>query len=258
MTSLHAMAISDMIGSKEFEKPLRRMGVPVELHSLKAMKYADFAVTMPKGPDGDPFTIGVERKTTSEMFGAVQDSRFIGHQLPGLIRTYDLVVLLIEGWTTIDKASGCLMMGQWEAGHGKGRHLYEPYKKFELTLQLKARLIVEHTKGRGETTHFLHALHRWTQKPWDQHRSAYKVESREVDAAILSERTMRRQTFAQWPHVGWKRSKQVSEYFPSVLAAATATRAEWQAALGIKDGATIVSNIRRFLRGKEVHDAKAS
>lgn len=249
--------ISDMVGSREFERPLRRMGSPVTLRRLKQMPFADFAITMPKGPDGREFTIGVERKTIAEMLGAVQDSRFIGHQLPGMITTYDAVIVVVEGWTRIDRASGCLMMGQWEAGFG-GRHLYEPFKKFLITLSMKARVTLEATSNKGETTHFLHALHRWAQKPWSQHRSAYKVESREVDAAILSERTMRRQTFAQWPHVGWHRSKRVSEYFPSVLDAAVAGPREWAAALGMKEAGKIVSDIRRFLRGKEVRDAKAS
>lgn len=249
------MLVDDRIGSVEFQQPLRRMGVTARVERLK---FADFAVTMPKGPGGRPFHIGVERKTVSEMLGAVQDSRFIGRQLPGLCTTYDAVIVVCEGWTNIDRASGVLMMGKWEAGFGGGRHLYEPFKKFHLTLQLKARVIIEATKNKGETTHFLHALHRWAQKPWSEHRSAYKVESREIDAAILSERTMRRQTFAQWPHVGWQRSKRVSEYFPSVLDAATASGHDWCQALGMKEPGKVVSDIRRFLRGKEVRDAKAS
>lgn len=249
--------ISDMVGSREFKSGLQRMGSPVKLRTLKQMPFADFAITMPRGPDGVPFEIGVERKTIVEMLGAVQDSRFIGHQLPGMITHYDAVIVVVEGWTTIDRASGCLMMGQWEAGFG-GRHLYEPFKKFQITLAMKARVMLEPTRSKSETTHFLHALHRWAQKPWSQHKSAYKVESREVDAAILSERTMRRQTFAQWPHVGWYRSKRVSEYFPSVLDAAVASPDEWCAALGMKEPGKIVRDIRRFLRGKEVRDAKAS
>lgn len=248
-----ALLVDDRIGSREFHKPLRRMGVPARIQRLT---YADFSLYI-HGPNG-PLHVGVERKTVTEMLGATHDNRFVGKQLPGLLKTYDLVVLVVEGFANVDRASGLLMAGKWEAGFGPGRHMYEPYAKFQLTLALKAKLIVWPTKGRIETTHFLHALYRWGLKDWAAHKSAYKVESQAADRLILDERTIKRQTFAQWPGVGWKRSAKVAKYFPSIAVAAHANALEWNRALGIVKGTKTARRLVRVLRGKESREAKGN
>src|SRR5258708_978069 len=125
----------------------------------------------------------------------MRDPRFAGRQLPGLITRYDHVWLVVEGYTTIDPAAGCLMAGQCEAGVGPHRHGYASYKKYLLTLGIRAALHVECTRNFRETVHFLHALYDWWQKPWTSHKSAYRVEQAEADRAILDERTVRRQMF---------------------------------------------------------------
>lgn len=247
-----SLLVDDRIGSREFEKPLRKMGIPARIQRLK---YADFALTI-HGPSG-PLRVGVERKTVSEMLGATQDNRFVGKQLPGLCATYDVVILVVEGFANVAR-DGLLMQGKWEAGYGpgRGRHMYEPYTKFKLTLALKARLIVWPTLNKTETCHFLHALYKWGEKPWAAHKSAYRVESQAADRLILDERTIKRQTFAQWPGVGWKRSARVAKYFLSIQDAASANVASWNAALGIMKGTKTAKRLVRVLRGLEPREAK--
>lgn len=248
------MIVDDRIGSREFHKPLKRMGVDVGRRPMR-LPSADFALTV-NGPSG-PLRIGVERKTTSEMLGAFQDRRFAKKQLPRMLASYDLVILIVEGFTSVAR-DGLLMAGKYEAGFGPGRHLYEPYIKFQLTLAIKTRVIVWPTKGKTETTHFLHALDRWGQKRWKDHKSAYVVDSLDADTVILDERTVKRQVLAQLPGVGWERSRRVAKYFESIEAAMNATPRQWNRALGIREGTKIATQIVNVIRGKISHEAKGN
>lgn len=228
--------VDDRIGSREFHHPLKRMGVPVGA-TPRRLPFADFAWTG-NGPHGR-VRIGVERKTVTEILTAITDTRFTGHQLPGLIAAYDVVYLLVEGPAKIDPRSGVLLLYGREAGFTRVRHLYSTYKKFLTTLAIKGRLIVEPTHGHVETCHLIHTLYAWWQQPWKSHKSAYHVEATEPDTAILDERTVKRQVLAQLPYVGWERSKRVALYFPTLRAAFTADESQWMAALGVKEGRTM-------------------
>jgi ERCC4-type nuclease len=243
--------VDDRIGSREFHKPLRRMGVPA---IIRRLEYADFAWNG-RGPHGMA-RIGVERKTVSEILGAITDARFTGRQLPGLLKTYDYVYLIVEGAAKIDPRTGVLMMYGREAGFTRVRHLYSTYKKFLTTLAAKGRVIVEPTHGITETVHLLHTLYGWWEKPWKSHKSAYHVEETKPDAAILETRTWERQAFAQFPGVGWERSKLVAEYFPSLDVACHASIEEWMKALKIKDGRALATTIVKACRGQLSQGAK--
>lgn len=218
-------------GSGEFKDPLRRAGCPA---THARMKYADFAWNG-HGPHGW-CRVGVERKTVTEILGAITDSRFTGHQIPGLLAAYDYVYLVVEGAVRIDPRSGVLMLGGREAGFTRVRHSYSTYKKFLNTLAIKGRMIVEPTSGFRHTVSLLHTLYRWWAEPWSKHKSAYQVAEVLPDQAILDERTIKRQVAAQLPGVAWQRSKAVSEYFPTLAAMMLATEEEWMAALKVKKG----------------------
>lgn len=214
--------VDDRIGSREFKRLLVRLGVPAK---IKRLEYADFSF-LGNGPTGK-VRIGVERKTLSELVTAVEDNRFIGHQLPGLLKIYDWVYIICEGTYRPDRMSGLLMIGKWEAGHGRDRHLYENFEKFVLSLERKARVTVRPTTGKIHTAYFIAALYRWASKSWDSHKSVYKVDETKPDTAITDDRTVKRKVLAQIPAIGWKRSGAAERAFASIHAAITATEAEW-------------------------------
>lgn len=247
-----SLLVDDRIGSREFLRPLKQMGLPVRQTRLR---FADFAFSG-NGPDGERVRVGIERKRVAEVLTAVMDSRFIGHQLPGLLTRYRYVFLVVEGYTTVDKLSGLLMQGKWEAGFGRGRHLYETFTKAKLTWAIKARLLIIPTMSFAETTHFIHAAYRWFDAPWKSHKAAYKVEETLPDRAILDNRTLFRKLAAQMPGVGWERSRQVCAYFGSPAAMVNATVPEWQRALGIKEGVTVASTLVAFCKGDAAAMAK--
>ena len=268
---MSTLYVDPAIGSREFLRPLVRLGCPA---ILKHRHCADFTF-YGNGPQGR-VNVGIERKRVSEITSAIGgDKRFIGRQLPRMLSAYpEFPILIVEGIVRPD-VDGTLLTGkviEQRRGHTipskhpivvfyddrYSRATYERYHKFLATVRLKARLIVIPTVDEIDTAFVVHALYRWFQKDWDAHKSVYRVDEQPADSAILDERTFRRQTFAQWPGVGWKRSARVSRYFKSIAEGAMATEEEWMHALGVKAGRKLARTLVRTLQGtKGESDAAA-
>lgn len=253
------MLIDPAQGSREFLQPLRRLGVPCQLRRLDV---ADFTFRG-NGPNG-LVKVGVERKRITEITDTIGgDKRFIGRQLPKLLKAHpEFPILIVEGLVRPDRDGRLLRAKIIERTRKRrtpialffddryARTTYERYHKFLATVRFKARLFVIPTIDEIDTAFVLHALYTWFQKRWADHKSVYRVEEQPTDRAILDERTFRRQTFAQWPGVGWKRSARVSRYFKSVEEGATADERTWMKALGIREGRLTARRLVAILKGK--------
>lgn len=262
-----SLFIDPATGSGDFLRPFLRLGIPA---ILKHRHVADFTF-YGNGPVGRVH-VGIERKRISEITGTIAgDKRFVGRQLPKLLKAHpEFPILIVEGVVKPD-FDGTLLKGKMIDRHRQrkppmivfyddrfDRTTYERYQKFLATVRFKARLIVVPTADEVETAHLVAAWYRWFEKSWDSHKSVYRVEEQPVDYAILDERTWRRKTFAQWPGVGWKRSARVSRYFTSISEAANADVKTWMAALGVKEGRILATNLVKVLRGtKGESDAEA-
>lgn len=258
--------VAHEIGSAEFADPLRRMGLPV---TVKKLPSADFAF-WGNGPEGE-CRIGIERKTVSEMVGAVSNKRLRGTQLPRMTARYRFRFLIVEGLTRVDAWDGLLetakpvkdgKMSLWlPAGFGRGM-AFEGYAKRLLTFQLKAAIHIIPTADRTNTARMVHALYRWFQVEWSKHKSHLAVEETQPDEAILDERTVRRQVLAQIPGIGWTRSAQISKQFEGQSLADTlrwvsvAHVEDWQRALGFKDGTETARRIHAALHTTGEQNAK--
>lgn len=242
--------VDDRIGSKEFVRLLRRAGAKV---TLRRLKFADFSF-WGNGPTGR-VRVGIERKTISEITGAIGDNRFTGHQLPGLLKRYDYVFVVIEGDPYIDAKTGLLGGGGIAFGPRRA-HLYNTVMKFRLTLMLKGSIRDIPTKNKTETTFFIRALYDWFSEPWSKHKSVYQVEETRPDRALLDRRTMKRKVANQLTGLAWTRTLKADAYFPSIVAMVTGdpdfepgryqletARAHWQSALGFKRGTATAKRI---------------
>ena len=246
--------ISAAIGSREFVRPLRRAGAPCGLRTIAKMPYGDFWF-WGNGRNGRA-KFGIERKTIAEIVSSIGDNRFIGHQLPGLLKAYDYRFIVIEGDRYIDHKTG-LLNPQALKFLPRKAHLYRTVQKFELTLMLKGGVIVVPTKNKTHTVEFIMSLYEWANnKTWDQHSAAYQVEENKPDAAILADRTMKRKIANQLTNLAWKRTVKADQYFPSIVAmivgdpnycadrqTVASARVHWRAALGFKAGTKIANAI---------------
>lgn len=260
--------IAQDVGSREFERPLRRLGLPVRLRHLSCGDFAFWG----HGPR-DLTRVGVERKTIDELLGEQSYARFTGRQLPRMLIKYPLFrFLVVEGRLKVDPQWGTLMTGRdittrrgdqmtmwFLAGFGRNPTAYLNFMKRRTTLVLKAGFHVVPTGSPEETAFAIDALYRWFQKPWSAHTSAYALDIHtEVDGALLDDRLWTRDMFAKMPGVGWTRSRRVANYFGSLYDGVVADADDWRKALGFKEGKTTATRIVEYCRKNHRHTAKGA
>lgn len=215
--------VDNRAGSGEFAKLFERFSIPV---SLELMSFGDFAF-VGSAPDGD-CSIGIERKALADFLACCDDSRFTGHQLPGLLSDYHYVVLIIEGTYRPDENGFIEVLWQlpgkdlfiWKKLYsGKKTVLFSQLEGHINTLRLKAGtpnagFLVVNTTSKLHTTHVVAHLYRWFQKPWEEHRS--HIGFFDPASVFRSKSSFERLLAMQLPGVGADRSKLIEDAFPGV------------------------------------------
>ena len=218
--------IDDRIGSRELAKPLQRLGLPVK---VKRMEFGDVRWTG-CGPSDSLVTVAVERKKVSDLLACLQDNRFAGKQLPGLLNAYDRVYLLVEGLWRPDPKT-CVMQtargrGQGgDAGFTRRRFMYADFDGFIQSIRELGRIDVAFTYNERHTCFWLHSRYRWWAKAWSDHKSLrpmFKALHRKVrepgkddepEAIRMGRASVQRKMVAQIPGVLWDRSRLLEQHF---------------------------------------------
>jgi hypothetical protein len=251
------ITIDNRAGSAQIAPLLRQRGYPVE---LGRMDFGD-ASFLGTGMDGAPVTIGVEVKGLHDVLQCIKDARFAGHQLPGLLQTYDQVWLLVVGVFRSRHRDGVLEYqmqrgkgeGYWQnASHGRRRSmLYHDFMSWLMTAQMKAGIRVAVVDDYQQATLWLGCLYSWWQRGWEEHGSHLQVYDgmRDLlfDRALLVRPSVTRCVAAQLPNIGKEKSNAVAGRFKSVQAMVEATEAEWMSIPGI--GKEIAHKVWMALRG---------
>lgn len=225
------LLVDERIGSRELLAPLIKAGLPAELDHLD---FADVAFAG-RGVAGKPLTIGVELKNLGDLVSSMVSKRLPGHQLPGLIRTYDpdltgqRVYLIVEGeWRT--NAQGKLLR---RAGPSiwkpiQGAPPASAMRKRLLTLATRAGVTVWPTLNRAETVAFIADLYRfWTDEDLDQHKSHLAIYSPDMDRALLRPPSIFRTVLGGLPGVGPKVLDAAEREFGSIAVAVAAPVERW-------------------------------
>ena len=224
------------------------------------MEYGDASFTG-IGPGGRPIGVGVEVKALGDVLACIQDARFAGHQLPGLVSCYDQVWLLVIGIFRARVRDGVLeyqsqrgkSTGYWrDASHGRRRPLlYHDLTMWFLSMQLKAGIRLAIVDDYDQAANWLQCLHAWWSRGWDDHESHLAMHDamrdQLFDRALLVRPTLTRCIAAQLPNVGRLKSAEVASRFKSVAAMVEASESEWESIPGI--GKVIAGKIVRALHG---------
>lgn len=195
------LLVDERAGSKDLLKPLLDAGLSAELAMLE---FGDVAF-LGRGEKGADLWVGVEFKELSELGDAIVSGRLPGHQLPGMVRTYERRYLLVEGqWRTNNE--GRLLR------YDRRRQGYIPMKGMPPTVELQKRLMTYATRGglsywgtedRRQTIDWLTTLyHFWTDRALDEHKSHIAIYNRDVDSRLLQSTNQFRQTVSTFPGVG--------------------------------------------------------
>ena len=240
------------VGSKEMMRYL-----PPQLAQLARLQFGD-AMFLGHGPDG-PLHIGIEVKALADMLNSIITGRFVGHQLPGLLRDYHVVYLILEGRYRPEKQTGLLQIpfrGSWtDANYGSKRWMHRDLDGFLTTMEMKFNVKVRKTFDRIETSRVVQDLHHWwTDKEWDEHHSA---EGFDISGQpVLLPASVECRIAAQLKGIGWKRAHAVEKHFralgseqgtPPIVAMVLAPKEEWGRIPGIgkKTAAGVVEEIWR-------------
>ena len=127
--------IDNRTGSKELF-PLFPKGSAKLCH----LPFGDFSF-VGNGPDEMPLNIGIERKQIREVAGEMSAGRLVGHQVPGLLATYQVVYLIVEGRWRGNTQTGILQTKrrEWEdVANGATRFMASAIRKYLTTLEMMA------------------------------------------------------------------------------------------------------------------------
>jgi len=227
--------VDDRIGSADLIGHLRHWGVACEMERLT---FGDAAFAG-NGKDG-PVAIGVEVKKVHDALNCMGDGRFAGHQLPGLVATYDRVWLVVEGLYRPDFNTGLLLAGgkrRREVAHGSRRFMYRDLDSWLTSMEVMAGIRVRRVTDRAETARVVADLYSWWNKGWGDHKSHLALHDAGglPEYAQFSKPPLVRLVAAQLPGVGFKKSQAVVARLRTVKGIADATADDWAQIDGIGD-----------------------
>jgi len=123
--------------------------------------------------------VGYERKNLHDLVASMRSKRLSGHQLPGLLDTYQVVYLVVEG---ILRAGGRGAAETWVRKDwvalttGSQPILYREIDHYLATLTHLAGVTVVQTSNPTQTAAMIASRYRWwLDKEWAQHRSHIEI-----------------------------------------------------------------------------------
>lgn len=250
--------IDSRIGSVElngmFEKGLNT--------KLTMLSYGDLYF-VGRGPEEIPVLIGFERKKIKDLVNCMTTGRFAGYQLPGLMNSYNITYLVVEGPWRRNVHTGSLEIPngkEWkELQLGKRIFQVRDVIKYLNTLLINCnlnsiKLIYLSTFNDKETVNVITDIYKWwTCKDFEEHRShlSYFRPGISTDHSInslagynpfsdLIEQESRlnpvkraAEAIGYTIGVGSKKALSIASHFKSVYEMVLAPLEEWMAIKGI-------------------------
>lgn len=154
-------------GSKDIVPYLRPYDIEVE---MVEMDFGD-CTFYGNGPDGT-VSVSIEMKSVADVVNSMRSGRLAGHQIPGLLKDYDHVVLLVEGiFRCGNQGELEVLKGrEWVAVRSGSRPvLYRELSNFFVSLEFICGVVVQRCASPQETAAYIVGLYSWWQKEWEKH-----------------------------------------------------------------------------------------
>jgi ERCC4-type nuclease len=237
---------------------------------ITTMEFGDVAFS---GNNNDEsISIGVERKRINDLISSISTGRLSGHQLPGMIKTYDRSYLIVEGVWKGDRRTGELLVSRDYGKSFRSLHMgmrkwsasaiYNYLTSVETFIGVPCRL----TRDARDTALTIEILYGWWQnihrhtshimahKRVNHDKPTTKICSLSPDvvqnATTLKGVNKQVRMFAlQLPHIDTKKSIDIAKHFKCVADMFKATGDEWLSIEGI--GKATMNSIMEVLHNNK-------
>ena len=229
--------------------------MPHGSYVLSRLEYGD-ACFIGNGPDDVPVLIGVERKSIGDLLNSITSGRFSGHQLPGLLNSYNVVYLVVEGlWRPGDSGLLETRIGKdWQILERGRRWMYSDVECWLTTIEQMSGIYLRMAPTPAETAVIIRSLHQWwCSKDYMDHR-AHLTMHKPRDTALLRKASLVRVMAAELPGIGWVRSEGVEKRFSTVADLVVADVKDWMSIEGI--GRSTAEKVVRAIYGENVKQVK--
>jgi ERCC4-type nuclease len=231
-------------GSQNLVEPLSTMGIPIRKEKLE---YGDVSFAG-RGPEDSVLGVGIEYKSVSDLLQSWHDGRLLGHQMPGMLSSYSIVYLLVEGIISADVDDRIRLWGGkrgWETVRSETkysnlvgwleslRHLYGVH------VLMSANLLTSSVQ--------VASTYRWWQKDYSTHGTPVTIHTPALRRdLIVPTRIMK--VAATFPGVGSEKLLDIESKFGSIREMVNADAATWRQVDGI--GKKTADTIIKYLEEK--------
>lgn len=238
------LTIDPREGSHNLIEPLSTMGLPVRKEHLE---YGDVAF-VGRGPQEDVLGIGIEYKSVSDLLQSWHDGRLLGHQLPGMLNSYGVVYLLVEGVISADIDDSIRQYtsrGRWEPVRSQTK--YTNLIGWLETLRHLYGIQVLHSANLLTSCVTIRSVYQWWQKEYQSHGTAVTIHTPALRRdLVVPTRIMK--VAATFPGVGSEKLIDIEDKFGSIREMVNADAATWRTVDGV--GKKTSEAIVNYLEGK--------
>lgn len=241
--------IDNRVGSRELLPYIQRMPGCYKAE-LTSLEFGD-ACFEGQGPKGS-MMVGVERKTMSDILNCIDDKRYAGHQLPGMISMYQKSILMVEGVWKPDRDTGylmeCIAMLTWRPFRYRAQMTrYSKLFRYLLTIQL-AGVCVICTRDLEQTAYNICECFSYFSKPWDQHTSLLEVQKLNMPS-LTGKPSLVRRWASDLEGIGVKHSMEAERIFKTPYELASSDESDWIQIPGV--GAKLARSVV-----KQIHETE--
>lgn len=216
------------------------------------------------GEDGSPLCVCVERKKVGDMAQCITDGRYVHQAQRAKSAGMDVLILIVEGPARPDPHDGLLETLLWGVdpqtmrrrshwGPVRPALTYSRWDQYLTELDWLAGVVVKRSRDVRETAAIIKALWSNFQTPSGEHGSLHQMFSPPPDQMLLVPPNLVRRVARELKGIGWGRSREIAERFPTVAAMVEATVEDWKAIPGVgeKLARSVVDELHGERRGAE-------
>lgn len=225
--------IDNRVGSKELLPYIQRIGGSYKA-DLASLEFGD-ACFEGNGPNGK-ILIGIERKTMGDMLNCIDDARYSGHQIPGMMSMYNQSLLMVEGVWKPDKDTGylmeCVAMLSWRPFRYRQQMTrYSKLFRYLLSVQLSGVSVII-TRDIEQTAYNITECYGYFNKKWEDHTSLLEIQKLNIPTLRAKPPLVQRWA-AALEGVGVKHSAEAKKIFKTGMDLARGSEEDWMQISGV-------------------------